>query len=157
MQIRFGAERIFQSKESTITDEDIDMILSKGKARTEEENEKIKAVCNTLETFTFNDTGGFQTFDGTDYSRQGRKAALQFIEPPKRERKVKCHVRRTCVGVPGRTTLWYLQVNYDVAQYYRERIYGGEGGPCPNRTTRSAFVTTCSVLGAVCARRLQTV
>ena len=34
--IRYGADEIFRTKDSTITDEDIDLILSKGAERTEQ-------------------------------------------------------------------------------------------------------------------------
>ena len=41
--IRYGADEIFRTKDSTITDEDIDLILSKGAERTEQ-----LAVCLIL-------------------------------------------------------------------------------------------------------------
>ena len=34
--IRFGADQVFRSKDSTITDEDIDFILARGEAKTQE-------------------------------------------------------------------------------------------------------------------------
>ena len=41
--VRFGAEKVFQSKDSTITDEDVDAIIAKGEANTAELTEKMKA------------------------------------------------------------------------------------------------------------------
>lgn len=40
--IRFGADKIFRSKESTITDDDIDLILEQGRQRTIALNEKLQ-------------------------------------------------------------------------------------------------------------------
>ena len=40
--VRFGAEKIFRSKESDISDADIDLILEQGRKRTEEMNEKLQ-------------------------------------------------------------------------------------------------------------------
>lgn len=42
--LRFGADVIFRSKDSNITDEDIDLILERGRKRTEEIEEKLKAA-----------------------------------------------------------------------------------------------------------------
>ena len=39
--VRFGADTVFRSEESTITDDDIDVILERGKAKTKELQEKI--------------------------------------------------------------------------------------------------------------------
>jgi SWI/SNF-related matrix-associated actin-dependent regulator of chromatin subfamily A member 5 len=46
--IKFGADEIFSSKDSTITDEDIDLIIAKNKERSELENEKIKKNMQNL-------------------------------------------------------------------------------------------------------------
>ncbi|KAL9188329.1 hypothetical protein ACHAXT_006707 [Thalassiosira profunda] len=42
--IRFGADKIFKSKDSSITDDDIDMILNAGKQKTQELNDKLQAA-----------------------------------------------------------------------------------------------------------------
>lgn len=42
--VRFGADKIFKSKDSSITDDDIDMILDQGKQKTQEMNEKLKTA-----------------------------------------------------------------------------------------------------------------
>jgi SWI/SNF-related matrix-associated actin-dependent regulator of chromatin subfamily A member 5 len=56
--IQFGADKIFRSSESTITDEDIDALLSRGEARTAELNEKLQSLrgddgIQSLQSFTF--------------------------------------------------------------------------------------------------------
>jgi len=50
--IRFGADQIFKSKDSTVTDEDIDLIISKGAAKTEQLNEKLKDNYQSLLEFS---------------------------------------------------------------------------------------------------------
>lgn len=50
--IRFGADQIFKTKDSTITDEDIDLIISKGAAKTELLNEKLKDNYQSLLQFS---------------------------------------------------------------------------------------------------------
>jgi len=50
--IRFGADEIFKSRDSTITDEDIDLIISRGAQRTEELNDKLQSNAKTLLDFS---------------------------------------------------------------------------------------------------------
>lgn len=94
--IRFGADKVFRSKESTITDDDIDLILEKGRKRTEEMNEKM-STAEKGDLYDFRLDGGMsaQTFEGKDYSDRGLRenelnalAGLAFIDPGKRERKI---------------------------------------------------------------------
>lgn len=40
--VRFGADVIFRSKDAQITDEDIDLILERGRKRTAEMTEKLQ-------------------------------------------------------------------------------------------------------------------
>lgn len=66
--IRFGADTVFRSEESTITDEDIDVILERGKAKTKEMAEKIKkAEKGDLLDFRLDGGISAQTFEGIDY------------------------------------------------------------------------------------------
>jgi SWI/SNF-related matrix-associated actin-dependent regulator of chromatin subfamily A member 5 len=95
--LRFGADKIFRSKESAITDADIDLILEEGKRRTEEMNEKLQ-VAEKGDMYDFRLDGGMSTqiFEGKDYSdRSLREQELNnlissnylFLDPGKRERK----------------------------------------------------------------------
>jgi len=104
--IRFGADQIFKSQDSTITDEDIDLIISRGAAKTEELNSKLKENCTSLLNFSSEDAegGNLYTFQGIDYSRKKRSSRLPWIEPPARTRKT----------------------NYSVDNYYREVLRAGE-------------------------------
>ena len=52
-----------------ITDEDIDAIISRGKARTEETNKKLKKQANNLANFSFDaEEKDIYDFMGVDYS-----------------------------------------------------------------------------------------
>eukprot|EP00934_Nitzschia_sp_Nitz4_P004538 Nitzschia sp. Nitz4//scaffold162_size51285//15820//20464//NITZ4_006968-RA/size51285-processed-gene-0.20-mRNA-1//1//CDS//3329537970//4528//frame0 len=93
--VRFGADKIFKSKDSSITDEDIDMILDAGKRKTQELNEKLKAADKgDLLDFKLDGSSNLQTFEGVDYSSGGALAAakaeadlLNIIDMGKRERR----------------------------------------------------------------------
>jgi SWI/SNF-related matrix-associated actin-dependent regulator of chromatin subfamily A member 5 len=91
--VRFGADKIFKSKDSSITDDDIDMILDDGKKKTQELNEKLKAADKgDLLDFKL-DGSSVQTFDGVDYSKSALNKAkadaemLGLFDIGKRERK----------------------------------------------------------------------
>lgn len=90
--VRFGADKIFKSKDSSITDDDIDMILDIGKRKTQELNEKLQAADKgDLLDFKF-DGSSVKTFEGVDYSSvlaQAKAEAemLGILDMGKRERK----------------------------------------------------------------------
>eukprot|EP01125_Pyxidicula_operculata_P010463 TRINITY_DN343_c0_g1_i2.p1 TRINITY_DN343_c0_g1~~TRINITY_DN343_c0_g1_i2.p1 ORF type:complete len:1022 (-),score=230.12 TRINITY_DN343_c0_g1_i2:81-3146(-) len=72
--IRFGADAIFQAKDSEqLTDEDIDAILAHGEQKTRELNEKLKKHENDLQDWVLNPddgkSGGLYMFEGVDYSK----------------------------------------------------------------------------------------
>jgi SWI/SNF-related matrix-associated actin-dependent regulator of chromatin subfamily A member 5 len=93
--IRFGADKIFKSKDSAISDEDIDTILEAGHKRTLEMNSKLEAATKG-DLYDFRLDGGMKTqeFDGVDYSDRNTREELSalamaaYIDPGKRERKV---------------------------------------------------------------------
>lgn len=90
--VRFGADTIFKSKDSSITEDDIDMILSAGAQKTVELNEKLKlADKGDLLDFKFDGTSA-QTFEGVDYSGSAAAQAkaqqlLGILDIGKRDRK----------------------------------------------------------------------
>ena len=93
--LRFGADKIFRSKDSTISDADIDLILEEGRKRTEEMSEKLQTA-DKGDIYDFKLDGGMSTqvFEGKDYSSKSARdaemmamAGLAFIDPGKRERK----------------------------------------------------------------------
>uniref|UniRef100_A0A8C1L3V2 SWI/SNF related, matrix associated, actin dependent regulator of chromatin, subfamily a, member 1 n=1 Tax=Cyprinus carpio TaxID=7962 RepID=A0A8C1L3V2_CYPCA len=112
--IRHGATHVFASKDSELTDEDIDTILERGAKKTAEMNERLKKLGeSSLRNFTM-DTGSTETslykFEGEDYREKQKVSVLisvhlalsliEWIEPPKRERKA----------------------NYAVDAYFREAL-----------------------------------
>ncbi|GMI09136.1 hypothetical protein TrVE_jg12629 [Triparma verrucosa] len=87
--IRFGADKVFKSKDSSITDDDIDLILDQGRKRTEEMNEKLKgAEKGDMYDFKMDSGMNTQMFEGVDYSDASTRAAqLGLFDIGKRERK----------------------------------------------------------------------
>uniref|UniRef100_A0A915LJL4 Uncharacterized protein n=1 Tax=Meloidogyne javanica TaxID=6303 RepID=A0A915LJL4_MELJA len=113
--IRHGANTIFAGKDSTITDEDIDVILTKAEEKTKELNERLEKLGeSSLRNFTLDTEGGGQQgkslyeFEGEDYkAKQTRPVGDYWIEPPKRDRK------------PN---------SYKVDLYYKEQLKGPQKG-----------------------------
>ncbi|KAK0142760.1 SWI/SNF-related matrix-associated actin-dependent regulator of chromatin subfamily A member 5 [Merluccius polli] len=99
--IRHGATHVFASKESEITDDDIDALLEKGERKTMEMKEKMANMGeSSLKNFTMDtENSSVYTFEGEDY-REKKKVINNWIEPPKRERKA----------------------NYAVDAYFREAL-----------------------------------
>ena len=89
--IRYGADQVFRSQVSSISDEDIDAILEKGRKRTQEMEESLAALKG--DAFDFKLDGGIstQTWEGVDYSDRTKReeiaGGLAFINTGKRERK----------------------------------------------------------------------
>ncbi|XP_067142954.1 SWI/SNF-related matrix-associated actin-dependent regulator of chromatin subfamily A member 5 [Centruroides vittatus] len=100
--IRHGADHIFASKESEITDEDIDAILQRGERKTEAfRNQLEKMAESSLKNFTLDTSDSVYRFEGEDYREKQKTSGLgHWIEPPKRERKA----------------------NYAVDAYFREAL-----------------------------------
>lgn len=101
--IRHGADHIFASKESEITDEDIDAILARAEAKTEQLQKKLESMGEgSLMNFTLDaPSESVYKFEGEDYREKQKQLGLgHWIEPPKRERKA----------------------NYAVDAYFREAL-----------------------------------
>uniref|UniRef100_A0A7S3DQ23 Uncharacterized protein n=1 Tax=Entomoneis paludosa TaxID=265537 RepID=A0A7S3DQ23_9STRA len=89
--VRFGADTVFRSEESTITDEDIDVILARGEAKTKEIAAKIQEK-DKGDLLDFRLDGGIsaQTFEGVDYSDRDLRDHLRMLAANnvgKRERR----------------------------------------------------------------------
>lgn len=96
--VKFGADKIFRTKDSTdITDDDIDLILEAGKKRTEEMN-AMQVVADKGDMYDFRLDGGMSTqvFEGKDYSDKTLRESelnpfaaggMAFLDTGKRERK----------------------------------------------------------------------
>ncbi|KAF3500672.1 hypothetical protein F2Q69_00044551 [Brassica cretica] len=88
---RYGAEMVFSSKDSTITDEDIDRIIAKGEEATAELDAKMKKFTEDAIQFKMDDNAELYDFD--DDNKDENKFDFKKIvsenwnDPPKRERK----------------------------------------------------------------------
>ncbi|KAH6832958.1 chromatin-remodeling protein 11 [Perilla frutescens var. hirtella] len=88
--VRFGAEMVFSSKDSTITDEDIDRIIAKGEETTAELDAKMKKFTEDAIKFKMDDNADLYDFgDEKDENKFDIKKIVSdnWTEPPKRERK----------------------------------------------------------------------
>lgn len=124
--VRFGADKVFKSKDSSITDDDIDLILEVGKKKTRELNEKLQAAeKGDLLDFKLDGGTSAQTYEGVDYSKGDfARAALQhaemmsILDMGKRERKP--------------------VANYNEDQLYRQQLALQQGSqkPAAKKTTK---------------------
>ncbi|XP_012973720.1 probable global transcription activator SNF2L1 isoform X7 [Mesocricetus auratus] len=99
--IRHGATHVFACKESELTDEDITTILERGEKKTAEMNERMQKMGEpSLRTFRMDLEQSLYKFEGEDYREKQKLGVVEWIEPPKRERKA----------------------NYAVDAYFREAL-----------------------------------
>ncbi|XP_014676572.1 PREDICTED: SWI/SNF-related matrix-associated actin-dependent regulator of chromatin subfamily A member 5-like [Priapulus caudatus] len=88
--IRHGAQHVFASRDSEITEEDIESILSKGQTKTAELAKRMETLGEgSLRNFTLDmpESSVYQ-FEGEDYKEKQKLSGIEnWIEPPKRERK----------------------------------------------------------------------
>ncbi|KAG2597606.1 hypothetical protein PVAP13_5KG237900 [Panicum virgatum] len=84
--VRFGAEMVFSSKDSTITDEDIDRIIAKGEETTAELDAKMKKFTEDAIKFKMDDNAELYDFDDEKVDFK-KLVSDNWIEPPRRERK----------------------------------------------------------------------
>ncbi|KAI5082083.1 hypothetical protein GOP47_0001826 [Adiantum capillus-veneris] len=114
--VRFGAEMVFSSKDSTITEEDIDRIIAKGEEATAELDAKMKKFTEDAIKFKMDDNAGLYDFDNEekDDGKLDLKKVItdNWIEPPKRERKR----------------------NYSDSDYFKQALR--QGGPTKPREPR---------------------
>ncbi|KAG8372974.1 hypothetical protein BUALT_Bualt12G0122800 [Buddleja alternifolia] len=88
--VRFGAEMVFSSKDSTITDEDIDRIIAKGEEATAELDAKMKKFTEDAIKFKMDDSADLYDFDDEkDENKFDFKKIVteNWAEPSRRERR----------------------------------------------------------------------
>ncbi|XP_069842992.1 probable global transcription activator SNF2L1 [Dendropsophus ebraccatus] len=86
--IRHGATHVFASKDSELTDEDITTILERGEKKTAEMAERMENMGeSSLRNFSMDTETSLYNFEGEDYREKQKLSMLEWIEPPKRERK----------------------------------------------------------------------
>merc|ERR1719447_1636429 len=115
--IRHGVSHIFSSKEGELTDVDIDKLLESGERKTAEQQEKLDALGeSSLRTFTIDNVEekSVYAFEGEDFREKQRDIGLNWIAPPKRERKA----------------------NYAVDAYFREALRTGSNEPKAHKAPR---------------------
>ncbi|XP_037486453.1 probable chromatin-remodeling complex ATPase chain [Triticum dicoccoides] len=88
--VRFGAEMVFSSKDSTITDEDIDRIIARGEEATAQLDAKMKKF--TEDAIKFKMDAAAELYDFDDDKEEDKPdfkklVSDNWIEPPRRERK----------------------------------------------------------------------
>lgn len=128
--IRFGAEEIFRTEGSSITDDDIDSILEASKKRTEERNKQLESqaleVKDKLSNFSLDGNYGSASmydFQGEDFQNLKKyQNSFDFIPVAKRERD--------------------RPASYDVNAYYRSQLYPSSK-PYKPRTKVKFRPTTC--------------
>lgn len=88
--IRFGAKQLLSTKDcDTNLDQDIDQLLAHGEEKTLLQQKKLDEIATdgSLRTFTLDTQAPVYLFEGVNY-RDKQKIAENWIEPPKRDRKV---------------------------------------------------------------------
>lgn len=89
--IQFGAQEMFKSKDSTITDDDIDAILDMSDKRTNESVKQLNSLgdLDSLQSFTFDTKPekNMMEFEGQTFNNESQ-VGFKWIAPPKRDRKV---------------------------------------------------------------------
>ncbi|VAH14532.1 unnamed protein product [Triticum turgidum subsp. durum] len=112
--VRFGAEMVFSSKDSTITDEDIDRIIARGEEATAQLDAKMKKFTEDAIKFKMDDTAELYDFDDDKEDKPDFKKLVSdnWIEPPRRERKR----------------------NYSESEYFKQALR--QGGPAKPREPR---------------------
>ncbi|KAJ3264367.1 hypothetical protein HDU77_008671 [Chytriomyces hyalinus] len=119
--IQHGAQSIFSSTDSTISTDDIDDILKRGEAKTQELDSKYKNMgLDDVQNF-MSDGGSVYQWEGADFSQKKEGGAIGFnwIQPAKRERRAG---------------------GYGVDDYYRKTL---QTGPKPlGRPARMPRMTT---------------
>ncbi|GAA96867.1 uncharacterized protein L969DRAFT_94873 [Mixia osmundae IAM 14324] len=115
--IQHGAERIIKADapaNSMMIDDDVDLIIQRGEARTAELNKKYETL-NIDDLANFKSESATTNWEGEAYGKK-KAIGMLWIEPSKRERKT----------------------NYSVDNYYRDalRTGGEKKGPARNRGPR---------------------
>ena len=84
--LRFGADKVFRSADSNITDADIDLILEEGRRKTEEMNSSL-TVADKGDMYDFSLDGHMhsQEFEGINYSSEEARAAAQAAKQRARD------------------------------------------------------------------------
>ena len=112
--IRYGADKVFKSNDGTVTDDDIDAIIARGKAKTDELSASLQEKCtgDNLD-FKLEYSSSIQEFDGVDYADLRAREAEK-----KRQENLKFALSMSdAIGKRERKQ----GVTYNADAYYREQ------------------------------------
>ncbi|KAF8601203.1 SNF2 family DNA-dependent ATPase [Ceratobasidium sp. AG-I] len=104
--IQHGAEKIVNSTDNMLIDNDIEAIIAHGESRTAELNSKYEGL-NLDDLSNFKSENMIQTWEGEDFQNKRKTIGLNWIQPTKRERKG----------------------NYSIDQYYKDAMRAGPSKP----------------------------
>jgi SWI/SNF-related matrix-associated actin-dependent regulator of chromatin subfamily A member 5 len=114
--VRNGADKIFSATGSTITEEDIDAIITKGEKNTKELNDKLTKFSESAIKFTLD--GGMSAYDYQD--EKGEFGGLpEGVD-------MKTYIADNWIG-PG--TRERKKVKYNEIEYYRDKMTTGRSTP----------------------------
>jgi len=114
--VRNGADKIFSATGSTITDEDIDAIITKGEKNTKELNDKLTKFSESAIKFTLD--GGMSVYDYQD--EKGEFGGVpEGVD-------MKTYIADNWIG-PG--TRERKKVKYNENEYYRDKMTTGRSTP----------------------------
>jgi SWI/SNF-related matrix-associated actin-dependent regulator of chromatin subfamily A member 5 len=114
--VRNGADKIFSATGSTITEEDIDAIITKGEKNTKELNDKLTKFSESAIKFTLD--GGMSAYDYQD--EKGEFGGLpEGVD-------MKTYIADNWIG-PG--TRERKKVKYNENEYYRDKMTTGRSTP----------------------------
>ncbi|KAG9096339.1 hypothetical protein FRC06_008763 [Ceratobasidium sp. 370] len=104
--IQHGAEKIVNSADDMMVDNDIEEIITRGEERTAVLNQKYEGL-NLEDLSNFKSENMIQTWEGEDFQNKRKTIGLTWIQPSKRERKG----------------------NYSIDQYYKDAMRAGPSKP----------------------------
>ncbi|ODV98572.1 hypothetical protein PACTADRAFT_48303 [Pachysolen tannophilus NRRL Y-2460] len=109
--IQHGAQKVFEtSNGSSMMDDDIDSILSRGEEKTKNLNAKFsKLGLDDLQNFTSESTSAYE-WNGENFAKKAHDKNFQWINPSKRERK---------------------EQTYSIDNYYKDVMESTKSTPTP--------------------------
>jgi len=115
--VRNGADKIFSATNSTITDEDIEAIITKGEETTKDLNDKLQKFSESAIKFTLD--GGMSVYDYEDEKGGEFGGIPEGVD-------LKQYVAANWIG-PG--TRERKKVKYNENEYYRDKMTTGRSHP----------------------------
>eukprot|EP01083_Nonionella_stella_P146847 462434_1 len=112
--IRYGADKVLRSSEASITDEDIDILLDRGKEHTKRFNEKVQKHVKTDNVGFKLDSANYLMLDGVDYT--------DAREKQRQERLKEFEIMSTLHDAMGKRERKRPKVDYNMDDYFRAKL-----------------------------------